>query len=174
MTAATATKNELAALREEVEALRQENATLQESLQGQAEQAEARIETNRLQQRAWISEDYGVRKTKAGRRAIKFTFQFSAPGREGGPRLYGANKDAVAYGEIGDDVLAMINNGTNLADITCFESPYTAGDGTRRTEWVITQIAPYQASPRPAAEPHQEPVGAEAYPSEPSEDEVPF
>ena len=153
----------------ELEAAQAETLALAETAQ-----AEARIESNRLEQTVWLqknapSKEWSRGTTQGGKPFIRFGAQFSRLDKTTGERRFGAWKNYVAYGDVASQLEAAFAGTDRLAHMVAFEQPSHGAGNERYTEWVVTEFALV-----PRIEPAATPAPASAPVAEPSLAELPF
>lgn len=158
MTNSTPTK---AMLAEELALLTEQVTQLTEALE-----AAQRVQ---LRQTLWLQGEQPRRSghTQGGDPWCAFSAQYASR-KEGQPRIYGAYRDYVAYGEQAEAVLAAYAGGDHLVALEAYERPCAPrGEDKRRfSDFVVTAFAPV---------PRTEPTGEAPYAdAEPTDEEVPF
>ena len=131
-------------------------------LQARIEQLE-RVE---LHTTVWINDRITTDSTRGGDPLVKFSGQKSVKGQDGS-RIYGQYHNFVAYRGLAERFHDLIGAGEKLVTITAFESPWT--NGSRKSDWVVTSITPFE---RPEAGPAAE--AAEPFSQDPTLEEVAF
>jgi hypothetical protein len=139
------------------------------ALEARITELEAQIETLQsceLRTTVWINDRVETGKTQSDKPYAKFSAQKSVK-TSTGKRVYGQYHNFIAYGEMADLFISLRANDEALMTITAFESPWT--NGSRKSDWVVTSITPFE---RPEAGPADE--AAEASSQEPTDEEVAF
>ena len=140
-------------------------------LEQQVADLQARLEQrDELSQVVWLNDRYTVARTQAGKTAIRFSAQKSV--LRGESRSYGAYKNFVAYGEMAESIIPLLQSTERLARISAFESPWS--DNSKRSDWVVTELT---IIPRVEPAHSEEPAAPEQrvpFAQEPTDSEVPF
>lgn len=179
MATATLTKAQLEAVNAELEARVSE---LEQQLAGTEQ-----TQRDQLVQRVWLQRQMPTNTperqvtghTREGDLWMAFGAQYSSKDRTSGQRYYGAYKNLLAFGEVAEAAKAIFETGNRLVEIHAYERPQRAeGSGPRRSDWVITSIAPVgetlPPAPAPAPAPKPQAPVEPAFAGEPSSEEVPF
>lgn len=148
------------------------NAAKIADLEQQIADLQARLEQrDELSQVLWLDNEYKGGRTKTGRSKVSFSAQKSV--LRGDVRNYGAYKNFVAYGELADAIIPLLQSNERLARISAFESPYS--DNSKRSEWVVTEITVIPRVEPATGEEHAAPDHLHTpFDQEPTNEEVPF
>jgi phosphoserine aminotransferase len=140
-------------------------------LEQQIADLQARLEQrDELSQVLWLNNEYKVGRTQAGKTKVSFSAQKSV--LRGDVRNYGAYKNFVAYGELADAIVPLLQSNERLARVSGFESPWS--DNSKRSDWVVTEIT---IIPRVEPAASEEPTATEQpvpFAQDPAGEEVPF
>ena len=124
------------------------------------------LQSAELRTTVWINDRVETGKTQGGKPYAKFSGQKSVKTADG-KRVYGCYHNFVCYGDMADAFIDLRAHDEALVNITAFESPWS--NGARKSDWVVTSIAPFE---RPEAGPAAE--AAEPFSQEPTDAEVAF
>jgi hypothetical protein len=123
-----------------------------------------------LSQVLWLNDRYTVARTQGDRLKVRFSAQKSV--LRGEHRSYGEYRNFVAYGELAETIIPMLQSTERLARISAFESPWS--DNSKRSDWVVTELT---VIPRVEPAASEEPAATEQpvpFTQDPTDEEVPF
>lgn len=141
-----------------------------QELENQIADLQAQLDNgSELSQTLWLNDRFDSDRTRSGKRRVRFSAQKSTVSDDGA-RAYGAYKNFVAYGELAEHIIRIIQSTENLVHITAFESPWS--DNSKRSDWVVKSLTVIpRLDDRPAPDLSEQPA---PFAGEPTDEEVPF